>query len=60
MIRTTRIRKTKQIVEVDTVLNLTMVCAETSFHGLVLGQFDLGENGLSKLVCSFGLSYYLG
>ena len=38
-----------------------MVWAGTSFHGLLslLGQFDWGENGLSKLVGWFGLSYYL-
>jgi hypothetical protein len=33
-------------------VNLIMVWTETSFHGLVflLGQFDLGENGLNKQV----------
>jgi hypothetical protein len=38
-----------------------MVWAETSFYGLVflLGQFDLGENGLNKQVGWFGLSRYL-
>ena len=29
------------------------------WFGFLVGQFDWGENGLSKLVGWFGLSYYL-
>ena len=46
---------------IEPKLKLIMVWAGTSFHGLVslLGQFNLGENRLCKLVGWFGLRYYL-